>query len=110
MLPNVGALADDILLVRSLHTEAVNHDPALTYMLTGAQQAGRPSLGAWLSYGLGSENADLPAFVVLLTPGMIPDAATPLSARHWGCGFLPSHHQGVKFRSGADPLNGWAKC
>ena len=103
-LPQLGQVADELCFVHSMHTEAVNHDPALTYLLTGAQQPGRPSLGAWLSYGLGSENANLPAFVVLLTPGLIPDAATPLSARHWGSGFLPSRHQGVKFRAGADPV------
>jgi hypothetical protein len=104
LLPNMGQIADDLCIVRSMHTEAVNHDPALTLMVTGAQQAGRPSLGAWLSYGLGSENANLPAFVVLSSTGMIPDAATPLSARHWGSGFLPSQHQGVKFRAGTDPV------
>jgi hypothetical protein len=104
LLPHLSQVVDEMCIVRSMHTEAVNHDPALTYLLTGAQQPGRPSLGAWLSYGLGSENANLPAFVVLLMPGQIPDAATPLSARHWGCGFLPSQHQGVKFRSGADAV------
>lgn len=104
LLPNLAQRVDDMCIINSMHTEAVNHDPALTYLLTGAQQPGRPSLGAWLSYGLGSENAELPAFVVLLTPGAIPDAATPLSARHWGSGFLPSQHQGVKFRGGADPV------
>ena len=104
LLPHLAQTVDEMCIVRSMHTEAVNHDPALTYLLTGAQQPGRPSLGAWLSYGLGSENSDLPAFVVLLTPGLIPDAATPLSARHWGSGFLPSQHQGVKFRAGADPV------
>ncbi len=104
MLPHLGNVMDDLCFVRSMHTEAVNHDPAVTYVLTGAQQAGRPSLGAWLSYGLGSENANLPAFVVLLSAGQIQDAATPLSARHWGSGFLPAQHQGVKFRAGADPV------
>ena len=104
LLPELGQVADELCFIRSLHTEAVNHDPALTYMVTGAQQAGRPSIGSWLSYGLGSENSNLPAFVVLLTAGLIPDASTPLSARHWGSGFLPSRHQGVKFRAGADPV------
>ncbi|MGE0378042.1 MAG: DUF1501 domain-containing protein [Planctomycetaceae bacterium] len=104
LLPHLGQVVDELCVIRSMHTEAVNHDPALTLMVTGHQQPGRPSIGSWLSYGLGSENADLPAFVVLLTPGLIPDAATPLSARHWGSGFLPSQHQGVKFRSGADPV------
>lgn len=104
LLPQLGRVADDLCMIHSMHTEAVNHDPAVTYMVTGAQQAGRPSIGSWLSYGLGSENENLPAFVVLLTPGLIPDASTPLSARHWGSGFLPSKHQGVKFRAGADPV------
>jgi hypothetical protein len=104
LLPQLGQVADELCIIRSMHTEAVNHDPALTLMVTGAQQAGRPCLGAWLSYGLGSENSNLPTFVVLLTQGLIPDAATPLSARHWGSGFLPSRHQGVKFRAGADPV------
>jgi hypothetical protein len=104
LLPYLGQVVDELCVIRSMHTEAVNHDPALTYMVTGAQQPGRPSIGSWLSYGLGSENQNLPAFVVLLTPGLIPDAATPLSARHWGSGFLPSEHQGVKFRAGADPV------
>ncbi|MBM4002148.1 MAG: DUF1501 domain-containing protein [Planctomycetes bacterium] len=104
LLPELGRVADELCMVRSMYTEAVNHDPAVTFLLTGAQQAGRPSLGAWLSYGIGSENSNLPAFVVLLNPGQIQDAATPLSARHWGSGFLPSVHQGVKFRAGADPV------
>ncbi|MDP6447848.1 MAG: DUF1501 domain-containing protein, partial [Pirellulaceae bacterium] len=102
--PHLGTVVDDLCFIKSVHTEAVNHDPAVTHMLTGAQQAGRPSMGAWLSYGIGSENHDLPAFVVLLTPGLIQDASTPLSARHWGSGFLPSRHQGVKFRAGKDPV------
>lgn len=104
LLPHLGKVADELCLIRSLHTDAVNHDPGVTFMLTGAQQPGRPSLGAWLSYGLGSENQDLPAFVVLLSPGLIQDASTPLSARHWGGGFLPSRHQGVQFRGGKDAV------
>ena len=104
LLPNLGELADELCFVKSMHTEAVNHDPAVTLMTTGTQQPGRPSIGSWLSYGIGSENRDLPAFVVLLSPGLIQDASTPLSARHWGSGFLPSRHQGVKFRAGQDPV------
>lgn len=104
LLPQLSTVADDLCFVRSMHTEAVNHDPAVTFMLTGAQQPGRPSIGSWLSYGIGSENQNLPAFVVLLTPGLIQDASTPLSSRHWGSGFLPSRHQGVKFRAGQDPV------
>lgn len=104
LLPRLSASVDDICFVRSVHTEAVNHDPAVTLMMTGTQQPGRPSIGAWLSYGIGSENHDLPAFVVLLTPGLIQDASTPVSTRHWGAGFLPSKHQGIKFRSGKAPV------
>ena len=104
VLPEFAKHVDDICFIHSMHTEAVNHDPALTFMTTGHQQPGRPCLGAWLSYGLGSDNANLPAFVALITPTLIPDAATPISARHWGSGFLPSLHQGVKFRSGSDPV------
>jgi hypothetical protein len=104
LLPRLSTVADDLCFVRSMHTEAVNHDPAVTFMLTGMQQPGRPSIGSWLSYGIGSENENLPAFVVLLTPGLIQDASTPLSARHWGSGFLPSRHQGVKFRAGNDAV------
>lgn len=104
LLPHLAGVADQLCFVKSVHTEAINHDPAVTFMLTGAQQPGRPSVGAWLSYGIGSETEDLPAFVVLLTPGLIQDASTPLSARHWGSGFLPSKHQGVNFRAGKDPV------
>ena len=104
LLPHLGKMADQLCFLKSMHTEAINHDPAVTFMLTGAQQPGRPSLGSWLSYGIGSESEDLPAFVVLLTPGLIQDASTPLSSRHWGGGFLPANHQGVKFRAGKDPV------
>ncbi len=104
LFPHMGSVVDDLCFIKSMHTEAVNHDPAVTHMLTGAQQAGRPSIGAWLSYGIGSEHENLPAFIVLLTPGLIQDASTPLSARHWGSGFLPSRHQGVQFRAGKDPV------
>ena len=104
LLPRLAGSVDDMCFVRSVHTEAVNHDPAVTMMMTGTQQPGRPSIGAWLSYGIGSENHDLPSFVVLLTPGLIQDASTPVSTRHWGAGFLPSKHQGIKFRSGKAPV------
>lgn len=104
LLPHMGKVADDLCFIKSMHTEAVNHDPAVTYMMTGTQQPGRPSMGAWLSYGMGSENKNLPAFVVLLSPGQIQDASTPLAAQHWGSGFLSSRHQGVKFRAGKDPV------
>jgi hypothetical protein len=103
LLPYTAKIADDITIIRSLHTEAINHDPAVTFLLTGAQIAGRPSLGAWLSYGLGSETEDLPAFVVMISPGQ-GVGGQPLYDRLWGSGFLPSKYQGVKFRSVGDPV------
>src|SRR6187399_2471160 len=104
LLPHTARVADDLCFIRSMHTEAINHDPAITFFQTGAQLAGRPSIGAWLSYGLGSENSDLPAFVALVSNGSGNAADQPLYDRLWGSGFLPSKHQGVKFRSGADPV------
>ena len=101
LLPHIAGVADDIALVRSLHTEAINHDPGVTMMQTGSTQAGRPAMGSWLSYGLGSENQQLPAFVVL-TSGFGQDQ--PLLSRYWGSGFLPSNHQGVEFRSQGEPI------
>lgn len=104
LLPRMGTVADDICLIRSMHTEAINHDPAVTYLQTGHQQPGRPSLGSWLSYGLGSENSNLPAFVVLLSRGSAARPDDPLHTRLWGSAFLPSTHQGVSFRSSGDPV------
>ncbi len=104
LLPHTGRIADEICLVRSMHTEAINHDPAITFIQTGSQQPGRPSLGAWLSYGLGSEARDLPSFLVMISHGSGADANQGLLDRLWGSGFLPSSHQGVKLRSGADPV------
>jgi len=104
LLPHLGRVADDLCFVKSMHTEAINHDPAVTFLTTGAQLAGRPSLGAWLSYGLGSENRDLPAFIVLLSRGTGRPNDQPLYDRLWGSGFLPSRHQGVKLRGGGDPV------
>ncbi|MCA9134537.1 MAG: DUF1501 domain-containing protein [Planctomycetales bacterium] len=104
LLPRLGSVADDLCFIKSMHTEAINHDPAVTYLQTGHQQPGRPSLGAWLSYGLGSENENLPAFVVLLSQGSAARPGDPLHARLWGSAFLPSDHQGVSFRSGGDPV------
>jgi hypothetical protein len=104
LLPHTARVVDDLCLVRSMHTEAINHDPAITFFQTGAQLAGRPSMGAWLSYGLGSENRDLPAFVVLISQGTGNPADQPLYDRLWGSGFLPSTYQGVKFRSAGDPV------
>lgn len=104
ILPHIAGVADDLCFVKSMHTEAINHDPAVTYMQTGHQQPGRPSFGAWASYGLGSENRDLPSFVVLLSNGSASRPTDPLHARLWGSGFLPSNHQGVNFRSGNEPV------
>jgi hypothetical protein len=104
LLPHLAGVADELCVVRSLHTEAINHDPAITFLTTGAQLAGRPSLGAWLSYGLGSENRDLPAFVAMISRGSGRPNDQPLYDRLWGSGFLPSRHQGVKFRGQGDPV------
>ncbi|MFN9758611.1 MAG: DUF1501 domain-containing protein [Planctomycetota bacterium] len=101
-LPHLGAVADELCIVRSMHTEAINHEPAITFVQTGNQQPGRPSIGAWASYGLGSSNRDLPTFVVLITQGFGNMQA--LAARFWGNGFLPSEHQGCKLRSSGDPV------
>ena len=104
LLPYTGKVIDDICVIRSMHTEAINHDPAITFIQTGSQQPGRPSLGAWASYGLGSEAEDLPAFLVLISHGSGADANQGLLERLWGSGFLPSSHQGVKLRSAGDPV------
>ncbi len=104
LLPETAKILDDLCIVHSMHTEAINHDPAVTLLQTGHQQPGRPSFGAWASYGLGSENSNLPAFVVLLSRGSAARPADPLYARLWGSGFLPSNHQGVAFRTGGDPV------
>jgi hypothetical protein len=101
LLPHTAKVADDLCIVRSMFTEAINHDPAITFLQTGSQLAGRPSMGAWLSYGLGSDNENLPSFVVLITPGKVDQ---PLYSRLWGSGFLPSRYQGVQFRAGRDPV------
>lgn len=100
VLPNLGKVADEICLLRAVHTDPINHDPAVTYLFTGHQQPGRPALGAWVSYGLGSENQDLPAFIVLLSGR----GGQSLQTRYWGSGFLPSRHQGVQFRGAGDPV------
>ncbi|MEY4088174.1 MAG: hypothetical protein RJB55_445 [Verrucomicrobiota bacterium] len=104
LLPHTAGIVDELCVIRSLHTEAINHDPAVTMLQTGHQQPGRPSFGAWTSYGLGSVNRDLPSFVVLTSRGSAARPADPLYARLWGSGFLPSNHQGVSFRSGGDPV------
>ncbi len=102
LMPYHAKIADDLCFVKSMYTEAINHDPAVTFVQTGSQQAGRPSFGSWVSYGLGSDNQNLPSFVVLLSRGKQGDQ--PLYAKLWGNGFLPSEHQGVLFRSGKDPV------
>jgi uncharacterized protein (DUF1501 family) len=104
LLPHSAKLADELCIIRSMHTEAINHDPAVTYLQTGHQQPGRPSFGSWLSYGLGCESKDLPAFVVMVSRGSAARPADPLYARLWGSGFLPSSHQGVSLRSSGDPV------
>jgi hypothetical protein len=101
LLPHTARVVDELCIVRSMYTEAINHDPAITFFQTGSQIAGRPSMGSWIHYGLGSDTEDLPAFVVLITPGKVDQ---PLYARLWGNGFLPAEHQGVQFRSGGDAV------
>ena len=103
LLPHTAKMADKICMIRSMQTEAINHDPAVTFFQTGFQIAGRPSIGAWISYGLGSENESLPAFVVMVSQGSAPGTQA-LADRQWGSGFLPTTYQGVKFRSGTDPV------
>ena len=104
LIPNIGSMSDDICLIRSLHTEAINHDPAITFFQTGSQLAGRPSVGSWISYGLGSENNNLPSYIVLTSRGGSSDAQ-PLYSRLWASGFLPTEHSGVKLRSSGDPVH-----
>jgi len=104
LLPHTSGVVDNLCFVKSMHTEAINHDPAVTFITTGAQLAGRPSIGAWVSYGLGSENRDLPTFVAMISRGTGRPNDQPLYDRLWGSGFLPSRYQGVKFRSYGDPV------
>src|SRR5205823_12504859 len=104
LLPHTASVIDELCVIKTLHTEAINHDPAMTFFHTGSQQAGRPSIGAWTSYGLGSENSDLPAYVVMTSRGSGRPLDQPLYDRLWGSGFLPSKHQGVKFRGSGDPV------
>ena len=101
--PHIGSLADDICIVRSLKTEQINHDPAHTFMNTGTAIAGRPSMGSWLLYGLGSENENLPGYVVLVSSGGGQDQ--PIATRQWHSGFLPGQFQGVQFHSTGDPVH-----
>jgi len=104
LMPRLAKVADDLCFIKSMYTEAINHDPAVTFFQTGFQLAGRPSIGAWLAYGLGSENRDLPAFVVMISQGSGNPNDQPLADRQWGSGFLPTRYQGVKFRSLGDPV------
>src|ERR1700684_1701378 len=104
LLPHTAKIVDDIAIVKTVNTDAINHDPAITFIQSGSQQPGRPSMGAWVSYGLGSENRDLPAFVVLISQPSGLNIDQPLFSRLWGSGFLPSNHQGVMFRAGSDPV------
>ncbi len=103
LLPNLAKHADDICFIRSMHTEAINHEPAISYMQTGNQVTGRPCLGAWVSYGLGSLNQDLPTFVVLVAKPTNTEQVQAISARLWSSGYLSGEHAGVSFRSGSDP-------
>lgn len=102
LMPHTAKIVDELCFVKSMHTEAINHDPAITFFQTGSQLSGRPSMGSWISYGLGSDNKNLPEFCVLLSRGK--NGGQPLYAKLWGSGFLPSLHQGVQFRSGKDPV------
>ncbi len=104
LMPHMSGVADDFCMIRTVKTEAINHDPAITFCQTGSQLAGRPSIGSWLSYGLGSENRDLPAYVVLTSFGSGRPDDQPLYDRLWSSGFLPSQHQGVKFRNQGDAV------
>jgi len=104
VMPHMSGIADEWCIVRSMHTEAINHDPAITFMQTGSQLAGRPSIGAWTAYGLGSENSDLPSYVVLTSFGTGRKGDQPLYDRLWSAGFLPAKYQGVKFRNKGEPV------
>src|SRR5438094_1845516 len=104
LMPHHTKIVDDITIIKSVYSEAINHDPAITFLQTGFQQPGRPSMGAWTTYGLGSENQNLPAFVVLISQANALNPDQPLFSRLWGSGFLPSRYQGVKFRASGDPV------
>lgn len=105
LMPHTARIADDLCFIKSLHTDAINHDPAITFLMTGSQLPGRPSIGSWLSYGIGSENQNLPAFVVMASRGSGRPNGQPLYQRLWGSGFIPSQHQGVRFGGGSDPVH-----
>ena len=104
LLPWTAKMVDEMVFIRSMHTEAINHEPAISYMQTGNQITGRPCLGAWTSYGLGSLNADLPTFVVLIARPSNTEQVQAISARLWSAGYLPGEHAGVSFRTSGDPI------
>ena len=104
LLPHHGKIVDDIAIIKTINTDAINHDPAITFIQSGSQQPGRPSMGSWVSYGLGSQNRELPSFVVLISQQSGLNTDQPLFSRLWGNGFLPSKYQGVNFRSSGDPV------
>ncbi len=104
LLPHTAKVIDDIAVIKTMHTDAINHDPAITFIQTGFQQPGRPAMGAWVSYGLGSENQNLPAYIVLLSTAHAINTDQPLFSRLWSSGFLPSNYQGVRLRGGSTPV------
>ncbi|MCM8529858.1 MAG: DUF1501 domain-containing protein [Lentisphaeraceae bacterium] len=104
LLPNIAKISDDLCFVKSMYTEAINHDPGMTFFQTGAQIPGRPSFGSWMSYGLGSENKNLPDYSVMISQGSGRKGGQPIYTKLWGNGFLPSVHQGVQFRAGKNPV------
>lgn len=104
LLPHTAGIVDDLAVLKAVNTEAINHDPGITFINTGNQQVGNASLGAWLSYGLGSENRDLPAYMVLISQGNGKNPGQPIFSRLWGAGYLPSQHQGARLRSGRSPV------
>src|SRR5262245_14865485 len=104
LMPWTAQMVDDMCFIRSMHTEAINHEPAITYMQTGNQVTGRPCLGSWVSYGLGAINQNLPTFVVLVAKSTNTEQIQAISARLWSSGYLPGEHAGVSFRSSGDPI------
>src|SRR5215469_10621774 len=104
LLPHTAKIVDDIAIIKTMNTDAINHDPAITFIQTGSQQPGRPSMGSWVTYGLGTENQNLPSFIVLISQAEALNPDQPLFSRLWGSGFLPSNHQGVRFRAGSNPV------
>jgi hypothetical protein len=104
LLPHTAKIVDDLAIVKTVNTDAINHDPAITFIQTGSQQPGRPSMGSWVTYGLGAENQNLPAFIVLISQAEAINADQPLFSRLWSSGFLPSSYQGIRFRAGSDPV------